>query len=160
MALAEEQVAHYELVDKSRTSLHYHPALCTDLFIFTSSNLLVWANMPVSLTELAGLSNWRFKFDFKDYRKARFQVNVVAIGHTTAYLGVQYSLDLINWSYLCGGTDPSVNIASSGLKVSNWFSLEIDSLLLSADDSFLRVVGWGGNSIRDPSFSMIRLQVK
>ncbi len=160
MALAKERVAHYELVGQKRTKLHNHPALCTDLIVLTGPNSFIWTNMPVVLTELGGSTNWRFKFDFIGYLQARFLVNVIVTGYSTAWLGVQYSSDLVNWSYLCGGMNPSVNIVNPGLLISDWFDLQISGMDLSVVDFFVRVVGWAGNGSRDPSFSGIRLQLR
>ncbi len=118
---------------------------------------VTWTNQPAALTELLGTTLGRLKADLTASAQARLEVDVAAAGASTpAALRVQYSTDQATWSYLDGSAGPSVNIDTTGLKVSSWVSLVAGA----KGDVFLRIVGINGSGSASPGFSNIILQVK
>jgi hypothetical protein len=88
--------------------------------------------------------------------EARLIVNVETAGAATAKLRVQYSIDQSSWSYLDGSAGPSVDINTTGLKVSSWVSIAAGA----KGDRFLRLVGLDGNDTADPAFGLVLVQFK
>jgi hypothetical protein len=115
-----------------------------------------WTNQPAALTELFGNTIGRNKADFSASAQVRLLCDVAQAGAATAAIRVQYSTDQASWNYLDGGTGPSVNINTTGLKVSSWVNLAAGAKA----DVFLRAVGVNGDGTADPGFSNIILQVK
>jgi hypothetical protein len=115
-----------------------------------------WSNQPAGLTELFGTTVGRVKADLTDAAQVRLHSNVGQAGAGAAALRVQYSSDQSVWTYLDGGTGPSVSISTTGLKVSTWVTVVAGAKA----DVFLRVVGINGDSSADPSFGNVVLQVK
>jgi hypothetical protein len=123
---------------------------------FSSFGSPSWGNQPASLTELFGTTAGRLKADLTNVTQVRLQATVVVAGAGTAALRVQYSTDQSSWSYLDGASGPSVNVNTTGVKVSSW----VAPAAAAKADVFLRVVGINGDATADPSFSNILLQVK
>jgi hypothetical protein len=117
---------------------------------------LYWWNQPAAVTELAGNTLYRTKYDLSNATQARFTVSVATAGAPTAKLSVQYSTDESSWSYLDGATGPSVNINSTGTKVSSYATLVSGA----RGDVFLRIVGEGGNATADPYLGLIQVTAK
>jgi hypothetical protein len=115
-----------------------------------------WTNQPAPLTELFGSTIGRSKADFSASAQVRLLCDVAQAGAATAAIRVQYSTDQASWNYLDGATGPSVNLTTTGLKVSSWVNLAAGAKA----DVFLRVVGVNGDGTADPGFASILLQVK
>jgi hypothetical protein len=115
-----------------------------------------WTNQPPALTELFGSTIGRNKADLTASAQVRLLCDVAQAGAATAAIRVQYSTDQASWNYLDGATGPSVNLNTTGLKVSSWVNLAAGAKA----DVFLRVVGVNGDGTADPGFANILLQVK
>jgi Collagen triple helix repeat (20 copies) len=115
-----------------------------------------WSNQPAALTELFGTTVARVKADLTNAAQVRLLCSVGAAGAAAAAIRVQYSTDQSSWSYLDGGTGPSVSVSSTGLKVSSWVAVTAGAKA----DVFLRAVGISGDGTADPSFAHITLQVR
>lgn len=116
-----------------------------------------WVAMPAALAEFGGLAIHRAAADLAGATQARLAANVATAGAATpARLRVQYSTDLAAWAYLDGSAGPSVDIDSTGLKVSSWVSLAA----AAAADVYLRLVGIDGDGVTSPAFGAVMLQVR
>jgi hypothetical protein len=98
--------------------------------------------------------------------QARLIVNIETPGAgptPPAKLRVQYSTDQSLWSYLGVSSGPSVDINTTGLKVSGWMDLAPGA---KAENVFLRLVGLDGNwpaagsSAADPAFGLVLVQFR
>jgi Collagen triple helix repeat (20 copies) len=134
------------------------PALPEGLTVLSTSILAAtWSNQPAAVTELLGSTRFRLRYDLSNATAARLVVNVVGAGAPTpAKLRLQYSTDLITWKYMDDVSDPSVNIDTTGLKVSGWTNLAPEARA----DVYLRVVGLDGNGSADPSLGLLQAQVR
>jgi len=125
-------------------------------FLAVGANV-AWTNQPAALTEFLGATRNRTKYDLTNATQVRLIVNVMVAGATTpAKIRAQYSTDLSTWYYLDGASGPSVDINTTGLKVSAWVNLAAGAKA----DVYLRIVGIDGNGAADPAFGNIALQVK
>lgn len=116
-----------------------------------------WGNQPAAETEFLGATRHRIKMDLTNYTQARLIVNVATAGAATpAKIRAQYSTDETTWYYLDNASEPSVNIDTTGTKVSNWIGLAAGAKA----DVFLRIVGIDGDGVADPQFGLISLQFK
>ncbi|MCD6418369.1 hypothetical protein J7M00_06260 [bacterium] len=115
-----------------------------------------WRNQPAALRELFNNTGNRTMVDLTNATQVRLTVGVVVAGAATAQIRAQYSTDLSTWSYLDGGTGPSVAINTAGLKVSSWVNI----VSAAQTDVYIRIVGINGNGIADPQFGLITLQFK
>jgi hypothetical protein len=115
-----------------------------------------WTNQPAAVTELAGTTRHRTRFDLSTVTKARLVVNVQTAGTATAQLCVQYSLDQTTWSYLDGGAGPCAPINATGVRVSGSPTVAP----AAQGDVFLRVVGVNGDATLDPAFGNISIEVR
>lgn len=95
---------------------------------------------------------YRTKQDLTYASQVRFSANVVTAGAPATDLRVQYSTDQTTWTNLTG---TSVNISTTGLKVSTFTNLPAGA----KQDVFLRVAGIGNGSA-DPRFALMSLQIK
>jgi len=128
------------------------------LVISPGATSFSWA-VPVTVTEFNGLTIYRAQHDLTNATRARLVV-IVDIGVSAPLslptLAVQYSLNHgVAWSYLDGGTGPSVGWAT-GESHSGWVTITGAALT----DVLLRVVASGGNGSTSVSFASIYVQVK
>jgi hypothetical protein len=106
---------------------------------------------------LLGSTRFRLRYDLSNATAARLIVNVVAAGAPTpAKLRLQYSTDLLTWNYMDHVSGPSVDIDTTGLKVSGWTTLAPEARA----DVYLRVVGLDGNGSTDPSLGLLQTQIR
>jgi hypothetical protein len=131
----------------------YNPFVVT---ILAGNANLTWTNMPVALTELAGVTRYRTRVDLTNVTQARITVVVMVAGATNARLAVQYSTDQVTWNYLDGSSGPFVNINSTGLQVSSWVNITAGA----RGDVYLRIVGLNGDGAADPQFGLITVQFR
>lgn len=117
---------------------------------------LQWLNHPTLETEFLGSIRNRILIDLSNVTQIRLLLNVTAIGRPLAVIGAQYSTDQSIWGYFDGVTNPSVNIGSLGLKISNWINIDTNAM----QDIYVRLVGINGNGTVDPSFGLITLQIR
>jgi len=115
-----------------------------------------WKVQPAALAEFLGAIRHRLKFDLLKFSQARLLVNVTAAGYTNAKARVQYSTTQLIWYYLDGLASPSVNINTTGLKVSSWIDLADGAKA----DVYLRLVGINGDAVAIPAFGLIAVQVR
>jgi len=128
-----------------------------DITFLADAANLTWTNMPAALTELLNSTRWRRQMDLTNYAQGRLIVNVMVAGAATpAKIRAQYSTDLTNWYHLDDASEPSVDISSTGLKVSSWIALASGARA----DVYLRTVGIDGDGVADPQFGLIALQFK
>jgi hypothetical protein len=134
------------------------PTLPEGLTVLSTSLLPPsWSNQPAAVTELLGSTRFRLKYDLSNATAARLIVNVVAAGAATpAKLRLQYSTDLLTWNYMDDVSGPSVDIDTTGLKVSGWTTLAPEARA----DVYLRVVGLDGNGSADPSLGLLQTQIR
>jgi len=128
------------------------------LVVSPGSTSFSWA-VPAAVTEFNGLTIYRAQHDLTNATQVRL-VLIVDIGVSTPLslptLAVQYSLNHgAAWSYLDGGTGPSVGWAT-GESHSGWVTIAGAALT----DVLLRVVASGGNGSTSVSFASIYVQVK
>jgi hypothetical protein len=121
----------------------------------------VWSSMPSALTELPSPnslsgSRYRTKADLTNVTQARLIVGVGSAGSTNAKIRAQYSTDQTTWNYLDGSSGPSVDINTTGLKVSSWINLAAGA----HGDRFLRIVGISGDASASPNLGRIDVQAK
>ena len=88
--------------------------------------------------------------------QVRLIVSVVTGGAAGAAIRAQYSTDGSSWNYLDGASGPSVNVNTTGLKVSAWVNVTGAAMA----DVFIGVVGISGNGNADTAFANVLLQVK
>lgn len=116
-----------------------------------------WTNQPAALTEIFGGTIGRLKALLNDYSEVRLHVNVLGAGAATpAKIRGQYSTDDSTYAYFDGSSEPSVDISSTGRKVSSWIPLPA----AAKADVFLRVVGIDGDAAADPSFGIIAFEFR
>jgi len=126
-------------------------------FIFLADGDPVeWKAQPVALTEFLGVMRHRLKFDLSKFSQGRLLVNVTAAGYTKAKIRVQYSTTILLWYYLDVTSGPSVDINTTGLKVSSW----IDLCDGAKADVYLRLVGIDSDAVATPAFGLIAVQVR
>lgn len=117
----------------------------------------VWTNMPAVLAELFGSTALRTLVDLSRYKEVRLVASVSAAGAANSELRAQYSTDGVTWSYLDGGTSPSIGIGgTTGVKNSSWVSIVPGA----RRDVYLRVVGINGNFVADPNIGNVNVQVR
>ncbi len=120
----------------------------------------VWTDMPAAKTEVRGVDAFRVRADLTKALQVRLVAFVKVAGSTNAELRVEYSTDSTltfgSPAYLDGGTGPSVNIATTGLRVSSWVTLAAGAQA----DVNLRLVGINGDGVADPSLGNAFLQVR
>jgi hypothetical protein len=121
-------------------------------------SLFTLTNAPASVVEID--TSFRTQYDLENATKARLVGFVVTTG--TASVGVQYAPGG-TWLWLDGISDPTstqrinvIPLNQKGLTLSGWFPITPDAL----QSVKLRVVGFGGNGVRDPQISNLKLQVK
>ena len=113
-----------------------------------------WANMPAALTELPGM---RAQLDLTLASQARLTGNVQVAGFAGSSIGLQYSTDGgTTWTYLNGGTGPSISLTSTGSVSSGWVNIAA----AAKADVLIRVGGVGGNGVADPQLGLVILQVR
>jgi len=128
------------------------------LVVSPGSTSFSWA-VPATVTEFNGLTIYRAQHDLTNATQARLVLivdNGVSTPLSLPTLAVQYSLNHgLAWSYLDGGTGPSVGWAT-GESHSGWVTITGAALT----DALLRVVASGGNGSTSVSFGSIYVQVK
>ncbi|MCW3051281.1 MAG: hypothetical protein JWN14_451 [Chthonomonadales bacterium] len=128
------------------------------LVVSPGSTSFSWA-VPVTVTEFNGLTIYRAQHDLTNATQARLVLlvdNGVSTPLSLPTLAVQYSLNHgAAWSYLDGGTGPSVGWAT-GESHSGWVTITGAALT----DVLLRVVASGGDGSTSVSFASIYVQVK
>lgn len=118
----------------------------------------LWSNMPAAKTEFFGVTYLRSQVDLTAFTYGRILSNIAVSGHSTpAKLRVEYSIDSgSSWDYLDDSSAPSVDIDSTGLKVSGWIPLATNTKA----DVMLRIVGIDGDGVVDPEFGNTYIQFK
>jgi hypothetical protein len=119
---------------------------------------VTWSGMPSAPTEFMSSPRYRTKYDLSNASQARIVVRVQVAGAGAAEIGAQYATDeLAAWDYLDGSSGPSVNVGSSGTKVSPWVSLAGGAKA----DVYLRIVGLNGAGVgTDTTFGQISIQAR
>ncbi len=116
-----------------------------------------WANQPVALTELFGVTLARILSDFTGFTEARLTVWVNKIANAGATMKLEYDAGagFLELADVAGVGDILIDVL--GQRDSAWFDIDA---LAGVDDVSIRVVGVGGNGAIDPEFGMIHWEFK
>jgi hypothetical protein len=117
-----------------------------------------WTAMPNAITEIFGTTTHRQIIEALQASTPTcgLIVNVDTPGSVGSKLRLQGSTDLITWNNFFTDTiNTDVPIDASGIQVGN-FGVQTPPIPFSGP--FLRVVGFGGNGIISPSFTLIYLE--
>ena len=128
----------------------------TPLAMHAPGAATTWTNMPAVLTAFLGVTTQNTKFDMSPFTQARLVAQIQVAGSGSAKLRIQHSAIAISWAYLDGTSAPSLDISGTGLKVSDWATLEADA----GNDHLLRLVGIDGDGAADPQFGLIVVQFR
>ena len=166
MAIADEKVAHADLVGGGQTALHSHAggggAGQLSLALHCESDAAAtWSNMPVAATFLFGSHRHITKADLSGYTQCRLIANKQGTaGAAASKLMLRYaaSFSTTVGSYSDIGTSEvsvAVNVTNNVLD-SGWVNLAAGAKA----DVFIAVVGSGGDGVLDPQFGSIKAQFK
>jgi hypothetical protein len=101
-------------------------------------------------------SSDRFQFDLSTYSQYRVTSQVIRAGPSGSKLGIQYSVDQSVWNYLDITSGSLLDISTTGIRTTNWFTLDVSS----RTDVFIRWVAVNGDDLSDTSFRYISLGVR
>ena len=123
-------------------------------------------NMAVALTELIGVNRSRVPVDLTTHTEMRVFTNVAVIGHTTAVMCAQYSIDTgVSWYNFdgtlgmtsCVSGVGAVGINALGLRTSAWQSIP---QVARVEGAIIRMVMVGGNAAVDPALSTTGVELR
>lgn len=114
--------------------------------------IISWSSFPVASTEFLGVTRHRTKIELTPFYQARLVANVVT-GLSGALLSFEVSTDGTTWNTL-GRDDPTISLTTAGCIVGPWSGLE------STVESFLRLVGSGGDGAGTVDFGSIFIQFR
>lgn len=119
---------------------------------------IVWTNMPLALTFWQATATRAIqKINLTPYRYVRLHVLMTVAGAAASVLALRYLPVATGYSttvtdYLQLGTsEAQVSLAATGFTSSAWIPLAAGASV----DSFLALVGIGGDGVIDPTFAQI-----
>jgi|GEM_PF-4383318 hypothetical protein len=126
--------------------------------ISTPDTAQTWSNMPAAETEFDKNIYTEKYANLTNYTQFRLVATQVIVGFADAYLRVQYSTDDGSTWYNLedASTGGDLDVTDIGAKSGAWATIDSSA----KTEVLLRIMGYGGNGVSDPSWRQLSIQFK